>query len=815
MILRRLIHLIVITGLCLPLAGCNLPSLAEPLFPQGEAKPGADLSIATPLPPLPETLVSFRVEVPANTPAGETIYLSILDEVTGLALNADLHPMVIAQGSSVEEQAPRIYVITLPFKIGAVIKYRYERQGESLQVAEHLSDGSPVRYRLYHVLGQGTAEDVVSSWTDTLFEAPTGRINGQAVDLDSGEPIPNLLVSAGGAQTITTSDGDFLLEGLPPGVHNLVAYALDGSYKVFQQGARVAAESTTPAQLALERADFIKAVFVAKVPGDTPPVVPLRLAGNLYQLGNTFASLTGGMSGLAANMPTLRALPDGRYTVSVDLPVGTDIHYKYTLGDGFWNAEHDTEGGFILRQVVIPDHNVLIEDEVETWHTGDQKSLTFDVYVPAETPTEDTISIQFDPLFGWTEPIPMWRLGGDRWAYVLHSPLNLPGNFNYRYCRNGQCGRADDIQTQGLYGQGRPVIIDSEPQILQDGVNAWIHWPPGEGEWTLPSANTTPRGPDFWAGVEFVPDFHPSWKSLLPITLDKLGAMGANWLVLTPTWSFGRSAPGNAPPVLALVSGQDALWFDLVEAIQQAGERDLKVALNPTPRFHTGVDEWWASAPRDFSWWLVWFEQYRAFALHHADMAAQNGVSALILGGDWLGPALPDGTLADGSPSGVPSDAENRWRDLLLEVREHYPGTLAWALPSQAVQDEPSFLEAVDQVYLLLSFKPEESIEEALGSDVESWLDYNVWTLQILADKPLVLGVEYSSDPDLQVQIDAYDNLLNAASGRDWISGFVTRGYYPPAALQDSSPSVHGKPAEALLGEWYPLLLGELGEEAP
>jgi hypothetical protein len=44
---------------------------------------------------------------------------------------------------------------------------------------------------------------------------------------------------------------------------------------------------------------------------------------------------------------------------------------------------------------------------------------------------------------------------------------------------------------------------------------------------------------------------------------------------------------------------------------------------------------------------------------------------------------------------------------------------------------------------------------------------------------------------------------LAAANRRDWISGFVSMGYYPPAALQDLSGSVHGKPAAELLGLWF------------
>ena len=49
---------------------------------------------------------------------------------------------------------------------------------------------------------------------------------------------------------------------------------------------------------------------------------------------------------------------------------------------------------------------------------------------------------------------------------------------------------------------------------------------------------------------------------------------------------------------------------------------------------------------------------------------------------------------------------------------------------------------------------------------------------------------------------------LSAINARTWIIGVVSRGFYPPAALQDKSTSVHGKPAADILWYWYPRLLG-------
>jgi hypothetical protein len=119
----------------------------------------------------------------------------------------------------------------------------------------------------------------------------------------------------------------------------------------------------------------------------------------------------------------------------------------------------------------------------------------------------------------------------------------------------------------------------------------------------------------------------------------------------------------------------------------------MRVGLYP----HLGVkeawDQWWQTANRDFPWWNNWFEQYRILMLHYADIADQTKVTALILGGEWLSPALPGGLLKDGSPSGVPEDANERWIKLIGDIRSHYQGQIIWALPyPEGINSPPEFL---------------------------------------------------------------------------------------------------------------------------
>lgn len=788
----------------------------------------------TPIPSetaVPEAMVTFRVTLPESITPGVSINLNVLDEVTGLALNQKAFPM--------EAEDSQHFVVILPFPINSVLKYRYTRQGAKF-TQEHTSDGRSVRYRLYLVEGPGIVQDVISRWTDTNFNGPTGRINGQVIDTHTGKSIPDILVTAGGAQTLTTADGAYLLEGLPPGTHNIVAYSLDGSYRAYQQGAIVAGESTTPAPLHLTKATMVKIVFTVNVPRGTLPAVPIRYASNLYQHGNTFADLEGGVNTLASRMPVLSPLPDGRYMITLDLPAGVDIRYKYTLGDGLWNAEHKSTGEFKVRQLIVPDAPTNIKDQIDTWSSGNSAPITFDITVPENTPSTDRISIQLNPSFGWTEPLPMWSVGKGRWIFVLYSPLDTLGTIGYRYCRNEQCGSGDNAETMGPYSPGKPVETSLVPIIIDDPVTSWAWLPASTYSPPKLSNNVTKHGSSFIAGVEFQAYYEPSWQSYIPMALDDVISLKANWVVLTPTWTFTRT---NLP-VLEPLPGHDPLWADMTDTLIQARTRGLNVALFPTPIFPGGKDSWWENGTRDFAWWNVWYEHYHTFILHYADMATIQGIQALIIGGEWVNPALPNGTLPNGKPSNVPADAEVRWQQLIKGVRDHFKGTLLWALPfPQGVKNPPVFLNETDMVYLLwnaeLEKKPGGSEKEMTQSAVTIF-EENLRFFQPQVNKPIVIGLAYPSaqggatgcipaeqggclpletlsrpnpdvlsvNIDMQDQANAYAAMLRVLDGRNWVTGVIARGYYPPVLLQDKSTSIRGKLASYILAYWFPRLLG-------
>jgi hypothetical protein len=188
----------------------------------------------------------------------------------------------------------------------------------------------------------------------------------------------------------------------------------------------------------------------------------------------------------------------------------------------------------------------------------------------------------------------------------------------------------------------------------------------------------------------------------------------------------------------------------------------------------------------------------------------------------------------------VPEDAEARWREIVHLVRTHFKGTILWALPyPHNLNNSISFIDAVDGIYLIWSAplaKKGDPIQEA-----SRMLDEDILPFQEKIEKPVLIGLTYPSasgvlsgcitnadgacvnpaslaptNPDIpsvqvnmQEQAEAYNAMLLAINDRMWISGVITRGFYPPVMLQDKSSSVRGKLAAGVLWYWFPKLLGK------
>jgi hypothetical protein len=787
--------------------------------------PSAPFPIDEPT-PLPLAEVTLIITPPVNTPENAELSLELLDEIAGWPYNTKLFPLTRRNDGRWE--------LNFSPPAGTLIRYRYLRQNPG-PVVEAGADGHGIRYRTLLIPGTTQVEDIIAAWTDTPYQGATGRILGRFVDKVTGEPLREIIASIAGRIVFSDGEGRFRIDGLVPGLHRLTAISPSGSHITAHQGAIIAADSTTPAQMDLEPAKRIQVTFEVAVPEDTPPGTPLRIAGNIQQFGHLFSDYLTGHTNALSQMSTMIEVDPGHYIQILDLYAGIHLRYKYTIGDVLINSEQDAAGNFHTREVILPDHDVILRDAVAQWQADNQGHISFQATVPSETPTEDHISIQFNQG-GWLPPIPMIAKGENEWVYQLFSlPLDN-GSVEYRYCRNLQCGIADDIQTPGASTPGRTFLSTPADHEIQDVVQGWMWWNNVDTSLTFSVPQFGLRE-GFELGFEILPAYHPSWDASIGNGFARISESGANAVILSPSWTVHQN---HAIPILNFDPYYSPYSDNLVSIIRTAQQNGLGVIFHPTLTFPDESSAlWWQLSRRDESWWTVWFEQYKSFILTYAQIAQETSVTKIILGEPQVSPAYPEGVLIDGSASGVPPISISHWQAMISEIRSIYSGKIAFEIElKDELQSAPTFLENVDEIHIY--WHPALSLDTSSGLPemqvaVRTMLANHVLNEPAFSGKPILLSVEYPSvdggtssclaeddgscheasdfdlgvyvNPDLLLdmheQSEAITAVLTEAYYQEKISGFFTRRYNPIVALQDMSASVNGKPAWEILKILY------------
>jgi hypothetical protein len=102
-----LVFLPVLVGMACNLTGLLTPTQSPPV-PQATEPPAAQ---AAPPEDILNTIINFEVQVPPDTPLDQPIYLTVLDEVTGLALNAERYEMEVVEDF--------VYAVDLTLPVGS------------------------------------------------------------------------------------------------------------------------------------------------------------------------------------------------------------------------------------------------------------------------------------------------------------------------------------------------------------------------------------------------------------------------------------------------------------------------------------------------------------------------------------------------------------------------------------------------------------------------------------------------------------------------------------------------------------------------
>ena len=791
------------------LSGCSFPSNLDSQV----SNPNYSLQNGEAFP----VNVTFNLHLPANLSPEENIVIEILDEVSGLPYNKDIYEL-----TKIDSQ---LYSTELLFLNGSIIKYRYVKSGFDT-TPEATWNGEPVRYRLLYAVTDIVINDQLQMWAGGMQTTNTGRITGLLLDAETKSPIPDILVSAAGQLTFSDANGNFSLENLSPNIHNLVFYALDGKYQTFQQEAKISPGLVTPVQVELTPGQIVKLTFQVQPPNDALGA-PIYLAGNIQQLGNTFNDLMGSVSIRQEDMPQLVLNEDGKYSVSLDLYSGTYLRYKFTIGDGFWNGERDARGEIKLREMVVPKQDTSVEVTIDSWRSSTKAPITFQVQVQPERLTNQKYFIQFKNQ-KWTEPIPLWPIGDNNLLYILYTPLEDIEVLDYLVCNQENCFTDKSKDDTSLVKQIQPT---KEPQTVTLDLNSSPSQSFLVTEDNVIDAYIPNRGDTFQTIIELSPSIQTIALEESLSNISRLAEFHTSTIIFTPQWFFNANSP-----VLTQKFNTTPLFKDLIEILDKTKSMGFSISLFPQIGPVDEISLFWETTTHIDSWWEAWFNSYSNFVLNYAKIAELSNAKQLIIGGKFLLSTFSGGIYPNGNFSDVPSNSDEKWQNLISEVRKTYQGELIWATNVHQARDPlPEFIYEFDGIYLLVDSPLVYS--ETEDFDTINWgfinvIDSLIYEVYRSTGLPITLGLGYPSveggalgcnllenscindgifsetevinfAPDMQEQSLIYNAIFPVLSSREWITGVAVRGYNPTPQLDERSSSIAGKPALQVIEYWY------------
>ncbi|MGB9773347.1 MAG: glycoside hydrolase family 113 [Bacteroidota bacterium] len=288
------------------------------------------------------------------------------------------------------------------------------------------------------------------------------------------------------------------------------------------------------------------------------------------------------------------------------------------------------------------------------------------------------------------------------------------------------------------------------------------------------------------------------------LSLMRVRDIGATWVAIVPTWYMTDLTSASIVPDPIRTPDDGAVRA----AIQNARALGLQVFLKP----HVDVmgNKWRGNiTPADTS---LWFDSYRTFILHYAEIAQTEGVKALCIG-----------TELKNLTSSI---YQQKWVSMIRDVREVFGGLLTYAANFDEYQTV-SFWSRLDFIgidgFFPLSTHAYSTVSE-LVFDWQPWLaDISRWVLQSpdaagklivftelgYASQPGCAIAPWKKDPaaeaDEEEQARAYEAALRALRVQGWYGG-VFWWNWPvkadaPIYRNDYSPA--GKRAEEVLRAFW------------
>lgn len=303
---------------------------------------------------------------------------------------------------------------------------------------------------------------------------------------------------------------------------------------------------------------------------------------------------------------------------------------------------------------------------------SDEK-ITFNVIVPKNTPSSDTIY--------WHGPssYKMSKVNDTFWT-VSFNKSDLPNLVQYRYTRNnGGFDSAEflinDSNEFFWFERGRTIILDNLT-IRNDVVSRW-RWFDNSTTITRSNLIVSPKAlPAGFISGQVIEDlYNPSFDNSFNSTAEHMKSVGYNTVIV-------------APP-LQLVDHGEYLSIEnnlsnpnypsdekLIEEITAYKNQGLNVILNPQL-----CCEKISYANRSYSWWSSYYQSLDYFYSHYAKVADSANVSAIYFS-----------VNSEDFREDNPFSPKEEWVRIITHMRTNFSGNigeLVWSFDNYSVIPSP------------------------------------------------------------------------------------------------------------------------------
>ncbi len=290
------------------------------------------------------------------------------------------------------------------------------------------------------------------------------------------------------------------------------------------------------------------------------------------------------------------------------------------------------------------------------------------------------------------------------------------------------------------------------------------------------------------------------------VSLENLAETGADWIALIVTCYQAdlaslRIAANETTPTDA----------GLIHVIRQAHDLGLRVMLKPHLDLSRDIWHWRGEIGREYTTeaqWAEWFTSYRTFIEHYAALAEDHGADQFCVG-----------TELEGT-----THREDDWRNVVAVVRARFDGPIIYAANHDGEEVRLTWWDAVDFIGVDAYYPLTARTNPTLAELMAAWQPKTAALAALAArwQKPVILteigyrsidgaaihpwDYQITGRIDLQEQSDCYRAAFESVFGQPWFAGIYWWAWSPDprrGGPTDDDYTPHGKPAEAVIRNWY------------